>query len=233
MNLKRRVTRKRVPTSEYEPLTLSPPETMPMASETTALDILQRQVEGLTSQLQKLTSERDEYRVALSEISEERDTLKTKVASPDAQAARIAELEMAIRDRHHFDKFAELAKGAKAKEAALKHLWQVSGYKAEVDDVDDKALGKLVERLRQEADYAFEPDDPDQNASSSPREAVRARSGLEFRNTPEPVGCGRSGRNQGGDGTIITAEMRADPRFMLDPRNKELIAAAAKEGRFR
>ena len=33
-----------------------------MANETTALDILQRQVESLTAQLQKLTGERDEYR---------------------------------------------------------------------------------------------------------------------------------------------------------------------------
>jgi hypothetical protein len=27
--------------------------------------------------------------------------------------------------------------------------------------------------------------------------------------------------------------MRGDPRFMLDPRNKDLITQAAKEGRFR
>ena len=101
------------------------PGTISMASETTALDILQRQVESLTAQLQSLTSERDEYRDALTEISKERDTLKTKVAAPDAQATRIAELEASIRDRNHYDKFTELAKGAKAKEAALKHLWQV------------------------------------------------------------------------------------------------------------
>ena len=48
-----------------------------------------------------------------------------------------------------------------------------------------------------------------------------------------PAGGGRADRNQGGDGTIVTQEMRADPRFMLDPKNKELITAAAKEGRFR
>lgn len=200
-------------------------------AETTALDILQRQVESLTAQLHKLTSERDEYREALTEVNEERDSLKSQVAEPDAQAARIAELEAAIRNRQHYDKFAELAKGAKAKEAALKHLWQVSGYKAEADEIDEKAIGKLVERLRQEADYAF---DTDGDSTVSPaREAVKARSGLEFRNTPEPAGGGRSNRNMGGDGTIVTAEMRADPKFMLNPRNKELIAAAAKEGRFR
>jgi chromosome segregation ATPase len=202
-----------------------------MASETTALDILQRQVESLTAQLQSLTSERNEYRDALTEISEERDTLKTKVAAPDAQAARIAELEASIRDRNHFDKFTELAKGAKAKEAALKHLWQVSGYKAEADEPDEKALGKLVAELRQKADYAFDPED--NGTITAAREGAKARSGLELRETPAPAGGGRSNRNMGGDGTIITAEMRADPKFMLDPRNREIIASAAREHRFR
>ncbi len=209
------------------------PETSSMASETTALDILQRQVESLTTQLQKLGSERDDYRESLSKLSDERNALKSQVASPDALTARIAELESSIRDRQHYDKFVELAKGAKAKETALKHLWQVSGYKAEADEIDEKALGKLVDRLRQEADYAFDRHDEDPGFSTVTRESVKARSGLEFRNTPAPAGGGRSSRNQGGDGTIITAEMRADPRFMLDPRNRELIATAAKEGRFR
>src|SRR5271157_1166945 len=128
-----------------------------MASEdTTALGILKGQVESLTAQLQTLTSERDEWRDAHETIKAERDTLQSKVASPDAQAARIAELEGSIRDRNHFDKFTELAKGAKAKEAALKHLWKVSGYKAEADEPDAKVLGKLVEDLKKSADYAFD-----------------------------------------------------------------------------
>src|SRR5271166_1704379 len=150
-------------------------ETISMASETTALDILQRQVESLTAQLQKLGAEREEYRLALSEASEERDTLKSKVASPDAQAARIAELEDAIRDRQHFDKFTELARKAKAKQAAFKHLWQISGYKAEADEVDEKALVKLLDQLRQEADYAFDFDDQEPGAGNSSTEVTGTR----------------------------------------------------------
>ena len=211
-----------------------------MASETTALDVLQRQVEGLTNQLQTLTSQRDEYRDVLSEISTERDSLKAKLAQPDAQAARISELEALIRDRTHYDKFAELAKGAKAKDAALKHLWQVSGYKAEHDEIDDQALRGLVAKLRTEADYAFDPEPTDTTgpraAGSAAQEAARTTSrnkyGLEMTETA-PAGGGRANRNQGGDGTIVTQEMRADPKFMLDPKNRELITAAAKEGRFR
>jgi len=203
-----------------------------MANETTALDVLQSQVTSLTAQLQTLTSQRDEYRDALTEVASERDGLKSQVSSPDAQAARIAELEASIRDRTHFDKFAELAKGAKAKDAALKHLWQVSGYKAGADEIDEKALQSLVAKLKTEADYAFDPE-PNPTTTAA-RETSRTKYGLEIGNAPEPAGGGRSkDRNQGGDGTIVTQEMRADPKFMLDPRNRELITAAAKEGRFR
>ena len=211
-----------------------------MASETTALDVLQRQVESLTTQLQTLTSQRDEYRDALTEISGERDTLKAKIAQPDAQAARISELEGAIRDRQHYDKFAELAKGAKAKDAALRHLWQVSGYKAERDEIDDHALRSLVAKLKESADYAFDAEpnpwtpggEGPREAGSAARETSRTKYGLEMNEQP-PAGGGRANRNQGGDGTIVTQEMRADPKFMLNPANRELITAAAKEGRFR
>jgi hypothetical protein len=205
-------------------------------AETSALDILQRQVESLTAQLQKLTSERDEYRAAFEDVSQERDGLNEQIASPDQQAARIAELEAAIRDRQHYDKFAELAKDAKAKDAAVKHLWQVSGYKAEADDIDEKALQALVAKLRKDADYAFDAEIS--GVTTAAREAARPTSrtkyGLDMTDAPSPVGGGRSAeRNQGADGTIITAEMRADPKFMLDRRNRELIADAAKSGRFR
>src|SRR5271165_3397279 len=154
-----------------------------MPNETTALDILQRQVESLITQLEKITGERDEFRDALKTISIERDDLQARVTAPDAQAARITELESAIRDRRHYDKFAELAKGAKAKDAALKHLWQVSGYKAEADEPDEKALGKLVEDLRKDAGYAFdhEPSPTTTAAQEAARVTPRTKYGLELR----------------------------------------------------
>ncbi len=206
-----------------------------MASgEDQALKILQSQVESLTAQLQTLTSERDEYRDALTEVSSERDSLRT---APDA-AARIAELEAAARDRTHYDRFAELAKGAKAKEKALRQLWRDAkdrGYKPESDDVDEQALQTAVKALKAEVDYAFDAEPTD--TTTAAREAAQREWSGKKHGLPapgaEPAGGGRSGRNQGGDGTIVTAEMRADPKFMLDPRNKELIVAAAKEGRFR
>jgi uncharacterized protein (DUF3084 family) len=215
----------------------TPAESVPVPTETTALDVLQRQVDSLTAQLQTLTSERDEYRDALSEISSERDSLKSQIAAPDAQAARIAELEATIRDRQHYDKFAELAKGAKAKDKALRQLWRDAkdrGYQPESDDVDEKALQAAVAQLKAEVDYCFDPEPADTTraAQEAARVTSRTKYGLEMRGE-EPAGGGRSERNKGADGTIVTQEMRADPKFMLDPRNKDIIRDAALGGRFR
>ena len=190
-----------------------------MASETTALDILQRQVETLTAQLQTLTCERDEFRDALETIGTERDSCAPRSPPPTPRPPGSASWRPRSATAQHFDKFAELAKGAKAKDAALKHLWQVSGYKAEADEIDEKALQSLVARLKTEADYAFDPEDD--NATKAAQEAARVTSrtkyGLDMAEQP-PAGGGRANRNQGGDGTIVTQEMRADPKFMLDPR---------------
>jgi chromosome segregation ATPase len=211
-------------------------ELAPVPEEVSALTVLQGQVQALTTQLQTLTSERDEYRDALTEVSAERDSLKT---APEA-ASRIAELEASIRDRNHYDKFAELAGVAKAKPKALKQLWRDAkdrGYKLESDDVDAKALQAAVDSLKTEIDYAFDPDETAasraaQEAAAAVRTTSRTKYGLEMRGE-QAAGGGRQERNQGTDGTIVTQEMRADPKFMLDPRNKELIRDAALGGRFR
>jgi uncharacterized protein YoxC len=216
----------------------TPEESPAMASETTALDILQHQVESLTNQLEKITGERDEFRDAIKTLATERDDLQTKVASPDAQAARIAELEASIRDRNHYDKFAELAKGAKAKDKALKQLWRDAkdrGYKPESDDVDEKALQAAVAQLKSEIDYAFDASESGEwrVESGEKRETSRTKYGLDVGSASEAAGGGRNERNKGADGTIVTQEMRADPKFMLDPKNRELIRDAALGGRFR
>jgi len=195
-----------------------------------ALRILQGQVESLTSQLQTLTSERDEYRDALSEVVSERDTLKTE---PDA-ASRIAELEASIRDRNHFDKFAELAQASKAKAKALRQLWRDAkdrGYEASGDEPDEKALHAAVARLKTEVDYAFDPEPENATAArEAARPTSRTKYGLEMRGEA-PAGGGRGDRTDGKGGTV-SAQMRADPKFMLDPKNRQYISDAAANGRF-
>lgn len=206
-----------------------------MASEeSAALKILQGQVESLTAQLLEANSRFEKSDMSRVEVADERDRLREQIGNPDETAKELASLKQQIRDRNHFDKFAELAKGEKAREAALKHLWKISEYKAEADEPDEAALKGLLKKLKTEADYAFEDVEPPnmKAAREAARENSRTRYGLEMRGEKPPPG-GRSERNKGGDGTIITAEMRADPKFMLDPRNKEIIRDAALGGRFR
>ncbi len=190
-----------------------------MASgEDQAIKILQEQNSRLTEQLQTLTSERDEYRDALSEVSTDRDNLKAQIASPGDQAKELAALKQQIRDRTHLDKFSELAKGEKAKDAAIKHLWKLADYKAEADEPDEAALKGILKKLRAEADYAFDAaDDP-----GSPNKPPPFTPGT-------PPGGGRSARNDGGDGTVITREMLANPAYMLAPGRQAQLAAQIRD----
>jgi hypothetical protein len=192
------------------------------ATEPTAISLLSTQLQGAQRQIDTLSSERAALEEALAHTGRERDEMGRHLANPDAQSARIAELQAELRDRDNYEAFAKLARAAGAKENAIPHLWSVTDYEPDSDEVDEEVLGELVTHLKTAADYAFE----------SPAGRPRDERGRYITPPPPPPG-GRGGRNQGGDGTIITAEMRADPRFMLDPRNKEIIAQAAREGRFR
>ena len=205
----------------------------PMSQEPSAASVLQQQNTTLQSQLTELREQHAEAVRQLEEASTERDSLRGK---PE-HTARIAELEASIRDRNHFDKFAELAGAAKAKAKALRQLWRDAkdrGYEADGDEADEKALQAIVAKLKTEVDYAFDVDVD--GTTTAAREAARPTSrtkyGLEMRGE-EPAGGGRQERNKGADGTIVTQEMRADPKFMLDPKNKEIIRDAALGGRFR
>ena len=205
-----------------------------MPDETSAIEVLTTQLAAAQQQISDLTQERSALQNALADTGSERDALAEHMGSPDAMAERITELEGLIRDRSHYDKFTELAKGARAKDAALKHLWQVSGYQADTDEIDEPALRNLVAELKENAGYAFDEDEPVnmQAAREAARPTSRTKYGLELRGE-EAAGGGRSVRNQGADGTIVTQEMRADPKFMLDPKNREIIRDAAIGGRFR
>ncbi len=209
-----------------------------MSQEQSTIQLLTAQLATAQEQLAALTAERESLHSALVQIGAERDELQDHLQSPDELTAELTALKQQIRDRAHKDVFAKLAKDAKVKEAAIEHLWKVSGVNAEADEPDEKALADVVKRLKTEADYAFDDVEPPnmREAREAAERQTREWSGKKH-GLPAPgevpAGGGRSGRNQGGDGTIVTADMRADPKFMLDPKNKQLIGDAAREGRFR
>ena len=182
-----------------------------------ALRILQGQVESLTAQNQKLAVEMAEYRDALTGVGEERDNLKRQIGNPDETTRELASLREQIRDRTHYDKFAELASASKAKAKALRQLWRdakEAGYEPKGDEPDERTLGDLVSKLRESVDYAFDSDDEPAPAATSA--AARAAA-------PAPGRSERHGRN---DSLGLTADQMADPKFMLDPRNRAYISAA-------
>ena len=208
-----------------------------MPEEQSTTQILSSQLSSAQDQIAALIAERESLHAALSDIGAERDQLRESYQSPGELAQRVHELESSIRDRNHFDKFAELAGAAKAKAKALRQLWRDAkdrGYEADGDEADEKALQAIVAKLKTEVDYAFDLDGD--GTTTAAREAARPTSrtkyGLEMRGE-EPAGGGRQERNKGADGTIVTQEMRADPKFMLDPKNREMIRDAALGGRFR
>ena len=126
-----------------------PTPEVPMSQDPSARSILQEQIKNLTTQVTELRELNTEAYKSL----EERDArISTLEAKPES-TARIAELEASIRDRNHFDKFAELAGAAKAKAKALRQLWRDAkdrGYEADGDEADEKALqadrGKAQDR---------------------------------------------------------------------------------------
>lgn len=211
------------------------------SNEVTAISLLKEQVAGLQHQLQKAMGERDEYRDAMETIGTERDELATAAKTPDSKDQRIKELEGSIRTGKHRDTFAALAKKAGIRDEALGDIFdRMRSHPAEFGldpalfDADAPEAAKYEAALvkaKETRGYAF---NPAEDGEPAPVPGSPTWPGnFQPSRTPAPAGTGRGGRNSGADGTIVTAEMRADPSFMLNPANREVIMSAAKEGRFR
>ena len=203
-----------------------------MSAEPSAASVLQQQVATLQAQLAEL---RDQHSTAIGRLEE----IEPQWEAGKTSATEIAELKAALRDRNHFDKFAELASASKAKAKALKQLWReakAAGYEPDSDEVNEKALQTVVAHLKTASDFAFDPEAEDATKAAQEnarKPTYRTKYGLDVEGPITPGGGRTAERNKGADGTIVTQEMRADPKFMLDPRNKELIRDAALGGRFR
>ncbi len=172
-------------------------------------------------------------------LGEENAELKKEVATQQARAekaekaydgdairAENVKLKQDARNRSHGDIFKRLAKDAGADERGLDDLYSLSGWKAEKDEADEDAIKKLVEDIKAKKPLYF-PETEDglpltdrQSADEKPVKRV--------------AGGDRGGsHDKTKSGIRLTASNLADPTFMLNPKNKELILSAAKEGRIR
>lgn len=193
-----------------------------------AIDVLRGENERLSKELTAVTSQRDKALANHEASTKELAEFKKTVGDPEASKAKVAELEGKLRTVTHKAEFAKLAKAAGAHEDAIDDLYQLSGYTAAKDEIDAKALGSLVEDLKGKKAYAFAP--PAEEGTGRTVDAAATPATPQLKAIP---GGGRGqGHNPGNTGIKLTRAQLADPKFMLDPRNKELIADAAKNKRF-
>jgi len=198
------------------------------ASETqTAIDILRSENERLNGVVTTLTADRDKHKADLGTLTKERDDLAKQVGNPDEHRKRADHLQGELRLVNHRIAFSEVAEAAGVDRSMVNDLFQLSGYKAEKDDIDPTAFDTIlsdakVKRPRFFAEATAQAA-AEQPASNAERAAQQHR--------PVPA-QGRGDTHQvAKSGITITRAQLADPKFKLDPKNKALIADAVKNGR--
>jgi len=154
--------------------------------------------------------------------AESRAQKAEKAYDGDAIRAENAALKQTIRTSTHREKFRALAKEAGAADDAVDDLFDASGWKAEKDEIDEEAMKALVGDLKPKKAWAFRSAEAADDGGDQTAEPVIKR---------VPAGDRGTAHNPAKGGIRLTAANLADPKFMLDPRNKEMIQAAAKEHR--
>lgn len=96
---------------------------------------------------QHLTTQRDGLQAEVDRLTKENSDLKGK-ADNSATAKRVLELEQQIREGNHRRAFDRLAKAKGVPEDSLDLLWQVSGYKAQADEIDEPALSAVIDEQK-------------------------------------------------------------------------------------
>jgi chromosome segregation ATPase len=130
---------------------------------------LQKRVDDLTGELATIRAEAKSRRIKGKALGEENDTLKTQLATltterdtlaaaakaqPHELQVQLDEYKGKLRDRDHRDKFTTLAKAAGVtQDKALDDLWQLSGYKAEADEIDDTKITAAITSTLKDRDW--------------------------------------------------------------------------------
>jgi hypothetical protein len=189
----------------------------------TAIDILKAENERLTGMVSTLTSERDKFKGDHDSAAKERDQLRTQVGNPDEHRKRADELEQKYRMLRHRQEFSRVAEASGVHRDVIDDLFDLSGYQPEKDDVDPKVFSDLLGELKaKKPRYFADPADASKAAAQqTTQQQQRHIAGAGRGGSHDPVKAGIS----------VTRAQLADPKFMLNPKNKAIIASAAKEGR--
>lgn len=148
---------------------------------------------------------------AISRLKGDRANLKTQLDAANARiaelekrpsaddvAAKLAEAQDKLRETNHKAAWKEAAAKAKLRPEAVDDAWGLSGYKAESDDVDPKAIEAALGKLKESKGYLFAegeakaeepPPKLDKGAGSergkAPADPVKVRVTLAQRNDPQ------------------------------------------------
>ena len=201
----------------------------PAASESqTAIDVLKADNDKLNAKVASLTSDRDKWKGDAEGHSKRIAELEKSAGDPEGHKKKVEELSAQLRTITHKTAFAKAAKAADAHEDDIDDLFTLSGYKAEKDDIDEKVIGDLVADLKTKKPRFFQQQSSGQQSTTS--QSTQSITPGQQRSIP---GAGRGGAaGAAGTGTMLTRANMADPKFMLNPNNKALIADAAANGRF-
>jgi hypothetical protein len=195
----------------------------------TAIDILKAENERLTGLVSTLTSERDKAVTGLASTTTERDALKAQVGNPDEHRQRADKAEAALRTVIHKGEFARAAEAANVHRDMIDDLFNLSGYKAEKDEVDPKAFDTILADAKSNRPKFFADPNAQQTQTSTQTSAAEQTQQRDRR--PIPGQDRGTTHKPASSGVRVTRAQLADPKFKLDPRNKEIIKAAANEGR--
>lgn len=177
----------------------------------------------------RLASKRDKWKAEAGKLATAKDAAEKRARELEQKLqdlekgdapARVKELEAQLRTLKHRATFDRLARERGAAPDVLDDLFALSGYKAEGDEPDEAAIGKLLDdaaahpaRSRFFAEWDGDEGEGEEGGGEPPARR------------PAPD-AGRGARNRGEGTVYLTRDQLADPAFMLDPRNADLKARA-------
>jgi hypothetical protein len=192
----------------------------PATSDTvTAVDLLKADNERLNGEVAKLTAKLEKF-ADYGDLIKERDKLKAEVGTPDEWRKRAEDAQGELRTMRHKQAFAQHAEAEGVARDEIDDLYTLSGYKAERDDIDEAALKTLIADQKKTRPRFFQP----------PADSASTPTPTPTSTQQKPVpGQGRGAHHDTSkSGITLTEEQLADPKFMLDPRNKALLYGSKK-----
>ena len=195
----------------------------------TAIDLLKADNDRLNGVVTALTVDRDKHKADVTTLTKERDELQVKVGNPDEHRKRADQLQGELRLVNHRVAFSEVAEAAGVDRSMISDLFQLSGYKAEKDDVDPAAFETIIAEAKEKRPRFFA--DAAQAAGTQQQEqpAATEQNGQKYR--PVPAGGRGAAHDPSKSGVTVRGSQLRDPKFKLNPKNKEIIAEAVKAGR--